>query len=397
MKGKDIIVTGLQDFDIAIGSNCVNLAKEFAKHNRVLYINYPVDRLSLIRYKTHPLVDKREKVIKKQKEALVQINDNLWSYTPETIIESIAQIGNKFLFNFLNKRNNRKFSSEVLDVIKELGFKDYIIFNDSDIYRSLYFKEYLNPAFYIYYTRDNLVYTDYYRKHGPRIEGQHMAKADLVVANSLYLADYGRKHNSNSKYVGQGCDIDHFDMQKIEQVPEDLDSIKKPVIGYIGALRTLRLDIEIIKELALADPNWSIVLIGPEDDEFRKSELHNIDNVYFLGAKDMNDLPAYLAGFDVAINPQRVNEVTIGNYPRKIDEYLAMGKPTIGTLTRAMEAFKGYVYLAESKEDYVKFAKLALQEDSEKLVQERITFARQHSWQNNASEIYKAIEETNKK
>ena len=50
------------------------------------------------------------------------------------------------------------------------------------------------------------------------------------------------------------------------------------------------------------------------------------------------------------LNPQLLNEVTIGNYPRKIDEYLAMGKPTVATKTEGMSVFADYTYLAEDKE-----------------------------------------------
>jgi hypothetical protein len=39
MNGMDIIVTGLQPWDVEIGSNCKNIAIEFAKNNRVLYVN----------------------------------------------------------------------------------------------------------------------------------------------------------------------------------------------------------------------------------------------------------------------------------------------------------------------------------------------------------------------
>jgi glycosyltransferase involved in cell wall biosynthesis len=82
--------------------------------------------------------------------------------------------------------------------------------------------------------------------------------------------------------------------------------------------------------------------------------------VHFLGAKKMEDLPLYVKAFDVCINPQLVNEVTIGNYPRKIDEYLAMGKPTVATSTTAMEVFADYCYLANNKEGYIKSIEAAL-------------------------------------
>ena len=34
IKGRDIVVLGIQAWDIEIGSNCKNIATEFAKNNR---------------------------------------------------------------------------------------------------------------------------------------------------------------------------------------------------------------------------------------------------------------------------------------------------------------------------------------------------------------------------
>jgi glycosyltransferase involved in cell wall biosynthesis len=397
MKGKNILVSGLQDFDIAIGSNCVNLAKEFAKENRVLYVNFPLDRMSKMKYPNHPLIKKRIDVQNGERDALIKVNDNLWSYTPDCTIESIAKLPFNSLFDFLNRRNNKIFASSIKKILTQLDFKDFVFFQDSDIYRSFHLKELLKPDLYIYYTRDNLIFTDYYKRHGERIEAKHMAKADLVVANSSYLADYGRQHNKNSFYVGQGCDFSLFDSNREFERPELFDTLQGPVIGYIGALKSLRLDIQILEHIAKEKKDWNVVLVGPEDEDFQKSELHNMDNVHFTGSKPVEELPVWLKYFDVALNPQKVNEVTIGNYPRKIDEYLAMGTPTVATKTKAMSVFKDYVGLAETKEDYISLISEALETDSESLREDRITFAKSHTWENNVLEIYKAIETANKK
>ena len=61
IKGQDIIVVGIQAWDIEIGSNCKNIAVEFAKHNRVLYVNPPLDRATLKRDKNSEKVQKRIK------------------------------------------------------------------------------------------------------------------------------------------------------------------------------------------------------------------------------------------------------------------------------------------------------------------------------------------------
>jgi glycosyltransferase involved in cell wall biosynthesis len=102
----------------------------------------------------------------------------------------------------------------------------------------------------------------------------------------------------------------------------------------------------------------------------------------------MEELPDYLMAFDVALNPQKLNEVTIGNYPRKIDEYLAMGKPTVATRTIAMNVFENHTYLAENKEQYVELIESALIENSPDKEEERELFARSHTWTNNVAEIY---------
>jgi glycosyltransferase involved in cell wall biosynthesis len=89
-----------------------------------------------------------------------------------------------------------------------------------------------------------------------------------------------------------------------------------------------------------------------------------------------------------------VNDVTIGNYPRKIDEYLAMGKPTVATQTTAMEVFDDYCYLANSGEEYLKLIESALLTDNRTEQMRRRNFAMTHTWENNVQEIYKAIYQT---
>ncbi len=392
IKNRDIVMVGLASLDSRIGSNVINLAEVFSKHNRVLYVNYPMDRLTLWRGRHDPIIQKRKKVLRGQLPDMEQINDNMWSFFPKTVLESINQLPINWLFDILNRINNKRFAKEVNRAIRKLNFKDIIIFNDTDMFRSFYLKELIHAKTYVYYTRDNMLAVDYWKRQGTRIEPALMKKADLIVANSTYLADIGKRYNPHSYYVGQGCDVSLFDKKLIKEVPPDLKLIKKPVIGYIGVLYTLRLDIDILAHIAKSRPDWSLVLVGPEDDAFKESELHQIDNVYFLGRKKMEELPAYLFGFDVALNPQKLNEVTIGNYPRKIDEYLAMGKPTVATKTKAMEVFEKWVYLAKDKEEYVQLIEKALKENSPEKEAEREKIARSHTWAANAEAIYEKIE-----
>ncbi len=391
IQGRDIVMVGQQPWDVEIGSNCKNIAVEFSKHNRVLYVNSPLDRITLYRRKQEPKVQKRLKIIRGRQDGLEKIADNLWTYYPDEMIESINWIKSAGLFNLLNKRNNKIFAQSIQKVIKQLGFKNIILFNDNDIFRCFYLKDNLKPGVSIYYSRDYLLTVDYWKLHGIALEPKLIAKSDLCAANSTYLADYCRQYNQKSYYVGQGCDLEIFSKDSYA-VPGDIKPITKPVIGYVGALQSLRLDIHLLYCIATEKPEWQIVLVGPEDDVFRTSDLHALPNVHFLGSKSPEQLPAYINTFDVCLNPQVINEVTRGNYPRKIDEYLAMGKPVVATETAFMKTvFSNYTYLCNTAEEYVAAIETALTENSPALQQERKTFAASHSWENNVKEIYKAV------
>jgi glycosyltransferase involved in cell wall biosynthesis len=389
---KDIVIVGQQPWDTEIGSNCKNIALEMSKHNRVLYVNSPLDRISKLRNRKDPKVQKRLRVIEGQENGLIEIKNNLWNLYPDVLIESINWMSSQLMFETLNRINNRSFAFAIKKAIRKLGFTDIILFNDNDMFRCFYMKEYLKPKVSIYYSRDYMLAVDYWKKHGEKLEYKLIMKSDLCVANSTYLADYCGRYNRNSFYVGQGCELDVFMQASETKRPADLEHIHKPIIGYVGALQSIRLDMDIIGHIAAGNADWSIVLVGPEDNEFKRSVLHQISNVYFLGSKNPKELPAYINAFDVCINPQIVSQVTIGNYPRKIDEYLAVGKPVVATKTDAMRIFSEHTYLAETKEDYVSLIEKALVEDGDVLINERKAFAASHTWENSVTEIYKAIE-----
>ena len=393
IQGKDIIIVGQQPWDVEIGSNCKNIAVEFSKHNRVLYVNSALDRVSLLKGRSDPKIIKRNNVIKQKESGLIQLSNNLWNLYPDTIIESINWIQFHPIFKYLNKINNQRFANSILKAVKVLGFKDFILFNDNDMFRSFHLKEMIKPKLSVYYSRDYMLAVDYWKRHGEKLEPALIADSDLCVANSTYLADYCKQYNPHSYYVGQGCELDLFMQFSATDLPKDIQNIPGIKLGYVGALLGLRLDINLLIELAKAKPDWSIVLVGPEDELFAQSELHQLSNVYFLGSKPPQLLPNYIGSFDICLNPQVVSQVTIGNYPRKIDEYLAMGKPVVATSTPFMEAvFSEHTYLANSVQEYVSLIEIALKENGPIKADQRKAFAATHTWENSVGEIYKAIE-----
>ncbi len=381
LSDKDIIIVGQQAWDTEIGSNCKNIAYELSKHNRVLYVNPPLDRITRIGSRHLPAVQRRLDVIAGKVEALVPIAENLWNLYPDKLIESINWIGPEWIFDRCNFRNNRIFASTIRRAMEKLGFKADVLFNDNDIFRSFYLKDLLAPKISVYYVRDYMIATDYWRKHGRHWEPKLIEKSDLCVANSVFLTNYCKQFNPNAVYIGQGCELELFDHQLDIDVPPDVVDIRKPVVGYVGALSSARLDRDLLRSLAGRRPDWSFVLVGPEDDGFLGDELHQLTNVHFLGSKPVEQLPDYINAFDVCINPQLINELTIGNYPRKIDEYLAMGKPVVATKNETMEIFADHVFLAERAEQFCDFLEEAMRTNTIDKCNSRRQFAYSHTWE----------------
>jgi teichuronic acid biosynthesis glycosyltransferase TuaH len=392
----DILFVGQQAWDTDIGSNAKNIAETFGHKHRVLYINSPLDRKTQFTQSHLPGVQKRKAIVKGDVAGLMQVSDNIWVFYPDVVIWSINWIPFAFLFDWANRYNNQMFAKSIRRAMKTIGFNADILFNDSDMFRSFYLPEMLCPVISIYYSRDNMLAVPYWQKHGQRIEPKLMAKSNICFANSTYLAGICKQYNPFSYYVGQGCDLSLFTAQAAGVKPHDLPGDDKPLIGYVGALLNMRLDIHLLENLAQKTPQWNYLFVGPEDDHFQRSLLHKLPNVFFLGPRPVSELPHYIQAFDVCLNPQKINPVTIGNYPRKIDEYLAMGKPIVATSTPFMlEVFGQVVYLADSPDTYQNAIAEGLTSNAPALVKARIEMATSHTWENTVSLMYQYINEYN--
>ena len=391
IENRDIIMFGLQPWDIEMGSNFKDMALEIARHNRVLYVNRPLDRISYIKHRSDKKIKARILSFKKKQGVLQSMQQNLWVLNPPILLESINWMPSGMLYNYFNKRNNNKIAGQIREAKDQLNFKSVILIIDNDFFNALYLKEYLQVDLMLYYIRDYLLSQPYFKLHGEIAEPAIIAKADVVIANSLYLCNYAKKFNDNSFYIGQGCDVESFIMNS-NPVPQDVATIKRPVIGYCGNLTASRLDIALLENIATQRPHWNFVLVGPQDNFFKNSVLNKMNNVLFTGSKPAAELPAYVHHFDVCLNPQQINQMTIGNYPRKIDEYLAAGKPVVATATVTMEEFKNHAYLCNNAQEYVIAIEKALKEkDNSILAQARVTFALSHTWQASVQKLYNTI------
>jgi glycosyltransferase involved in cell wall biosynthesis len=162
------------------------------------------------------------------------------------------------------------------------------------------------------------------------MEADLLRKSDLVVVSAEQLYQSKCHLNPRTVVVRHGVDFDHFRkaLDPATIIPPEIASLPKPVIGFFGLIADW-VDVELMAKVAKRYPHGSIVVLGKATTDV--SVLKELPNVHMLGRKPYADLPAYCKGFDVALNPFRINELTLNANPLKVREYLAAGLQVVAT------------------------------------------------------------------
>jgi len=129
------------------------------------------------------------------------------------------------------------------------------------------------------------------------------------------------------------------------QPPAGMTDLPRPVLGVIGGINA-KLDLTLLAKLAERRPVWSLALVGPLSyglDDGQVTRLRALRNVHFLGPVPPERVPATIAACDVCLIPYRLNEQTRHVNPLKVYEYLAAGKPVVGTALPELGQFGGSV------------------------------------------------------
>ncbi len=171
-------------------------------------------------------------------------------------------------------------------------------------------------------------------------------------------------------------------------VPEELARLPHPRIGFFGLIADW-VDLDLMAYVAKAFPNCSVVFVGKSITDI--SALEQLPNVHFLGRKPYADLPAYCKGFDVAVMPFRINELTLNANPLKVREYLAAGLQVVSTQIPEVEVL-GLCRMASSPEAFVREIEAALAEDPGPSA-ERSEAIRSESWESRAETIGRHLAE----
>ena len=206
-------------------------------------------------------------------------------------------------------------------------------------------------------------------------------KVNLVIGTSQFLSEKMQKVNPNSFYIPNAFSHEIFSRatQSETPLPEDLQRLNSPIIGFVGSLEK-KSDLDLIRYVALERPHWSVVIVGYLGEVPDLYKIRGLPNVHLLGMRPLEEVPSYLKGFDVCMVPFKMDQLTESISPQKFYEYLASGKPIVSTKIREVEQFSSLIEIAAHYDEFIQKIEKALDERDRSARDQRIRVASENTW-----------------
>jgi glycosyltransferase involved in cell wall biosynthesis len=212
---------------------------------------------------------------------------------------------------------------------------------------------------------DNMDELSAFRGAHPRmiaLEREMFRLADVVFTGGMSLYEAKRSRHRNIYAFPSSIDAKHFGRARRHPAqPSDQAKIAGPRLGFFGVIDE-RMDLDLVAALADLRPEWQFVMIGPVV-KIDPSSCPRRNNIHWLGARDYQQLPLYLGGWDVGIMPFAINEATRFISPTKTPEFLAAGVPVVSTaITDVVRPYgqRGLVEIASTAQQFAECAERLL-------------------------------------
>lgn len=279
-----------------------HLLKRCARERRVFFVEEPIFDNGSMRLEVH----EREKNLKV-----------VVPYLPEGLCSEVAKLA--VLHDMVQR------------LLVENDIKQYLVWYYTPM--ALDFTRHLRPEAVIYDCMDELSAFKGAPECLKHRERELFKTADLVFTGGQSLYEAKRDQHPSVFAFPSSIDREHFmQARKAVEDPEDQRHIPHPRLGFYGVVDE-RFDVELLDEMSKNRPDWQFVIIGPVV-KIDPESLPKRENIHYLGSKSYQDLPAYVAGWDVALLLFAQNDSTRFISPTKTPEYLAAGKPVVSTPIR---------------------------------------------------------------
>ncbi len=220
----------------------------------------------------------------------------------------------------------------------------------------------LSPRIVVYDCMDQLTAFKGAPRQLVQRENALMRVANVVFAGGPSLYEARRPRHQNVHLFPSSVDREHFARGgDVALTHPEMKGLARPRLGYFGVLDE-RLDLELLRAVAAARPEWELCMVGPLV-KVDPSTLPRLPNIHYFGLRDYDELPAFLAGWDVAMLPFAHNDATRFISPTKTLEYMAAGRAIVSTSIDDVKAlYGGVVRFADTADAFVAQCEAALVE-----------------------------------
>lgn len=199
----------------------------------------------------------------------------------------------------------------------------------------------------------------------------------LMSAENVFAGD-------RAVFLDHGVDYERFAAATGKPHP-DLADIPRPIVGFFGGLDDYVVDLPLLKKVAEDLPDCSIVLIG--DATCSIDDIVSLPNVRWFGFRPYEEIPAYGAGFDVALLPWLRNEWIEQCNPIKMKEYLAIGLPIVSTDFPEVHFYSDTIAIANDHDHFVRLIREALEGNPVGTVESRKARVEDITWDRQAEQL----------
>jgi glycosyltransferase involved in cell wall biosynthesis len=218
--------------------------------------------------------------------------------------------------------------------------------------------------------------------------------ADVVICSSRKLEEQKMEINSNTYYIPHGVNYKLFSRAVYDDtltLPSDVANIPSPIFGFYGHVSHEWVDGVLLKFVASARPEWTIMLIGK--NSMNPDEFSEYKNIHLIGERDYEDLPAYSKSFSVAIIPFVKSLLTDNCNPLKLYEYLSAGLPVVSTDIPEVRQYENLVHIANSYENFLHLCDVSLDEGDAAMKVMRSNAMSHSSWDERVNQIYHILKD----
>jgi glycosyltransferase involved in cell wall biosynthesis len=254
-----------------------------------------------------------------------------------------------------------------------------------------------DPALVIYDCMDELAAFKNAPKQLLQRENALLNIADLCFTGGPSLYQSKRERHANAHCFSSSVDARHFQqaLDRGYSHPEQ-EHLPRPRLGFYGVIDE-RFDTELVRQVAAARPEWQIVLVGPVV-KIDPANLPRAHNIHYMGQRTYEQLPQFLAGWDVCLLPFALNESTRFISPTKVLEYMAAELPSVSTpITDVKVPYGDVVAIADTPDKFIAACErmLAMTPAQQAALTERMrAIVANTSWHKTAAKMHELIQTT---